>query len=71
MARNLGNMDRTLRVILGLVALGVVVAGVTAGAWSWILGVVGAVLVVTGAVRVCPLYAAFGIRTDRTPKAKT
>ncbi|MFQ6614279.1 MAG: DUF2892 domain-containing protein [Fidelibacterota bacterium] len=57
MKLNEGNTDRTLRVILGLVILGI-------GFWmkSW-WGAIGLVPLLTGAVGVCPIYSIFGIST--------
>ena len=55
---NIGNLDRTLRILLGLVLIALAVSG-TIGAW----GYVGVVLVLTGAVALCPLYKLLGIST--------
>ena len=57
---NVGPVDRTLRVALGLVLLALVFVGPQT-AWGWI----GVVPLVTGLVGVCPLYSAFGIDTRR------
>ncbi|SON53987.1 hypothetical protein HDIA_0446 [Hartmannibacter diazotrophicus] len=71
--QNVGSFDRTLRIVAGLVLLAVAllpplahmspIAGL--GAWKWLLAVVGAVLLLTGIVRVCPAYLPFGINTGR------
>ena len=65
MTANLGTLDRLIRLVLGIVlillpALGMTGANavVTYGAYF-----VGAVLVATAAIRFCPLYRLFGIRT--------
>jgi Protein of unknown function (DUF2892) len=39
------------------------ILGVTQGILAIILGVVGAVLIVTAAIGFCPLYALFGLNT--------
>ncbi len=66
MIKNIGSTDRLIRFILGpiLVVLAFVL-GITSVA-GIVLGVVGLVLVATAAVRTCPLYLPFGLRT--TPK---
>jgi hypothetical protein len=55
---NVGNVDRALRVLLGLVLIALAING-TIGPW----GYVGIVLLLTGVVALCPLYKLLGIRT--------
>jgi len=58
MITNIGAVDRIVRVALGIVLIGMAVSG-TVGSW----GYVGVVLVLTGAVRFCPLYRPLGVNT--------
>jgi len=58
MKLNEGTIDRALRVIAGLVLIGLAASG-TVGAWGWI----GVVPLVTGIVGFCPAYAIFGLST--------
>jgi len=55
---NVGNVDRTLRILLGLVLIGLAAAG-TIGAWGYL----GIVPLITGIAARCPLYTLLGIRT--------
>ena len=55
---NVGNIDRALRILLGLVLIGLAATG-RVGAWGYI----GVVPLLTGAIAWCPLYRMFGIRT--------
>jgi len=55
---NVGNLDRALRVLVGLALIGLAAAGVI-GAWGYI----GVVPLLTGLVAWCPLYRVLGIRT--------
>ncbi len=71
MTRNEGNMDRILRVTIGVALLLVVLIGTVASPWNWILGVVGAAMVVTGAIGFCGVYALFGVSTCRTSASKS
>ena len=65
MKLNESGMDRIIRVILGIVLVGLDLGGVISG-WVGIVGlVVGIVLVLTGAVGFCPLYAMFKLRTNK------
>jgi uncharacterized membrane protein len=61
MKRNVSNLDRWVRVGLGVVLAG---AGLATGGWlALVLYVVAAVLLVTAAVAFCPLYKLLGIDT--------
>lgn len=63
MPRNESSLDRTLRIVAGLVLIGLWPFGVVNGAFAVALVVVGAVLLITGAVGFCPLYRLLGIST--------
>jgi hypothetical protein len=72
MTRNESNADRIIRAVIGIALIALWILGVTQGVLAVILGVVGAVLVLTSLVGFCPLYALFGINTcpvKRTNKA--
>jgi hypothetical protein len=63
MKTNEHTIDRALRVIAGLVLIGLAATG-TVGVWGWI----GVLPLVTGAVGFCPAYAVFGMSTCATKK---
>tara|TARA_R110000787_G_scaffold41181_2_gene101931 strand:- start:434 stop:628 length:195 start_codon:yes stop_codon:yes gene_type:complete len=54
--RNIGTIDRALRIILGLVLIALVFVGPQTP-WGWI----GLVPLATGLLRTCPLYSLFGL----------
>jgi len=58
MARNEGKVDRTLRVVAGVVLISLVFVGPMTP-----LGWIGLVPLVTGLVGTCPVYALLGINT--------
>jgi len=58
MSFNVGGIDRALRIVVGLVLIGLAASGVV-GWW----GYVGVVPLVTGLVRFCPMYALLGRST--------
>jgi len=58
MTANVGTVDRTLRVIVGLVLLGLTLGG-QIGVWGWI----GVVPLITAAIGFCPLYTVLGMNT--------
>ncbi|MBK9136974.1 MAG: DUF2892 domain-containing protein [Betaproteobacteria bacterium] len=55
---NVGGLDRGGRIVVGLVLVGLTLAG-TIGPWGWI----GLVPLATGALGSCPLYSVFGMST--------
>jgi hypothetical protein len=58
MTRNEGQTDRLLRIVAGLVLLGLAFTGHYTP-WTWI----GVVPLLTGLIGWCPAYALFGINT--------
>ena len=58
MTANVGGIDRILRIVLGLVLIGLTFSG-TIGLWGWL----GVVPLATGALGWCPPYAIFGFNT--------
>jgi hypothetical protein len=58
MKTNEGGMDRALRVIGGLVLIGLAATG-TVGVWGW----VGVVPLATGLIGWCPVYTMLGFNT--------
>jgi hypothetical protein len=68
MNTNVGSIDRTVRVVLGLALLSVVV--IVHGPARW-LGLIGLVPLLTAALAFCPLYTVLGIRTCPTGRKGT
>jgi membrane protein implicated in regulation of membrane protease activity len=58
MKSNVGGIDRILRIVVGLVLIGLTFTG-TVGVWGWL----GVVPLATGALGWCPPYAIFGWST--------
>ncbi len=61
MNKNVGNIERAIRIIVGLVLIALVFVGPQTP-WGW----VGIVPLVTGLLGWCPPYAIFGISTCKT-----
>ena len=60
MQKNVGGIDKTARLAVGLVLCILALAG-TIGAWGWI----GLVPLLTGLAGFCPLYRLIGVNTCR------
>ncbi len=63
MSRNMGTLDRSARVILGLVLLAYAFFAGSGSLLTVGAAVVGIVMLVTSAVGFCPLYRLIGLRT--------
>jgi hypothetical protein len=61
---NVGNLDRVLRIVGGIVLIGLA-ATETIGLW----GYVGVVPLLTGVLRTCPAYSLLGISSCPMKKA--
>jgi len=65
MMKNVGSADKAIRVSLGIIIAILVLAGVIAGTAAVVLGIVAAVMLITGLTGVCPAYSIFKIRTNK------
>ncbi|QFS83517.1 hypothetical protein FIU97_11810 [Roseivivax sp. THAF40] len=67
MTTNVGTIDRIARALLGLVLLYLAFASglpaFEAGLLKWIAALAGLVMLVTSAMRSCPLYTMLGMST--------
>lgn len=62
MKKNMGSIDRTIRIIVGLV---IIALGINFQSW-W--GLIGLVPLLTAFIGWCPAYLPFGISTCKTDK---
>lgn len=62
---NEASWDRVVRVILGIILLYVGFGGVVAGTLGTVLGIVGALAVITGLIGFCPMYALLKYSTKK------
>ncbi len=64
MNKNMGAVDRIIRIILGIAAI-LLALFVISGVWDIILYVFAAIMIVTAAIGICPLYMPFKISTAK------
>ncbi len=64
MTKNIGGIERIIRIVAGLVLIALAATG-TVGVWGWL----GAVPLATGFIGWCPPYSLLGINTckNRNP----
>lgn len=65
MKLNESNIDRVIRAVAGVVLLYLGIGGVLGGTLAIVSGVVGAVLLLTGAIGFCPIYFALKLSTKK------
>jgi hypothetical protein len=65
MKKNESGLDRIIRVILGAALVVLSVFQVLSGTLGIVSLVVGAILLITGLIGFCPLYALLKIRTNK------
>jgi len=63
MKRNLGNIDRVLRVLIAIVITLLSFTHVITGTLAVVLSILGVVFLFTGFIGACPLYSLFSINT--------
>lgn len=61
-ARNVGTVDRVLRIIVGLGLLAYAFGYPAQTGWNWV-GFIGVVPLLTAAFSTCPLYGLIGVNT--------
>lgn len=68
MNKNVGGIDKTLRIVVGVVLIGYAVAGPALGydtgynAWGWI----GIIPLGTALINICPLYSILGLSSRKS-----
>jgi len=68
MSKNVGAVDRGIRLVIGIALLALGFFHVITGTMAIVAYVVGAVALVTGSVSYCPAWSVFGINTCQTAR---
>ena len=63
MKKNMGTIDRIIRIVLAIVVVILYMAGSISGTAAIILGILAIVFVLTSLIGFCPLYVPFKIST--------
>ncbi len=66
MKKNMGSIDRILRVVVAVVIGVLYFTNVISGTVAIVLAVLGVVFILTSLVSTCPLYMPFGLSTRRS-----
>ncbi len=65
MKKNMGGIDKLVRIIVALIFVLLYFKGIVTGVLGIVLLVLAAVFVITSLVSFCPLYLPFGIKTTK------
>jgi Protein of unknown function (DUF2892) len=65
MTKNMGTIDRIIRVILALTVAVLIYLKILTGIPAIILGIIAAVFILTSIIAFCPLYLPFKISTKK------
>lgn len=63
MKKNMGTLDRTIRIVLALVVVVLYFMGKISGVAAIILGIFALIFIVTGFIAYCPLYVPLKLST--------
>ncbi len=63
MKKNMGNVDRIIRVLVAAVFAYLYFSGTVTGTLGLVLVILGGVFVATSLISFCPLYTIFGLST--------
>ena len=70
MKKNMGSLDKALRVLIALTIAGLYASNIITGNFAILAGILAAIFSFTSAVSFCPLYAPFNIKTRKEEKQK-
>jgi len=65
MKKNIGTIDKVIRILLAIVAVSLYFTHVITGVWAIVLLIISGILVLTSLISFCPLYFPFGINTTK------
>ncbi|WP_456461637.1 YgaP family membrane protein [Lutibacter sp.] len=65
MKKNMGSVDKIIRVLIAVVIAVLYWQGIISGTLAIILLVLGIVFLLTSLINFCPLYTIFGINTSK------
>ena len=63
MKKNVGSIDKIIRIVIALVISALYITGTVTGILAYVLLALGGILVLTVAVNTCPIYIALGLST--------
>ena len=66
MKKNVGSIDKIIRIIIAIAAFYFAYTGKVESPWNYVLYVVGAIMVFTSILGTCPLFSIFKISSNKS-----
>jgi len=63
MKKNVGSIDKIIRLIIAIAAIYAAYTGMVASPWNYALYVVAVIMVATSLMGSCPIFSVFGINS--------
>lgn len=70
MKKNMGFIDRTIRLVLAVFVVGLYMGNIISGTTAVILLLLAVIFLITSIVSFCPLYLPFGFSTKKESDSK-
>ena len=71
MKKNMGTVDRSIRVALAIVVVILYATGVISGAVACVLGIIATAFIVTSSIGYCPAYTPFKFSTRKKEESES
>lgn len=65
MKKNMGIIDKVVRILIALVLIGLYFANVISGILAIVLLVLSGIFILTSLISICPLYLPFGLNSAK------
>ncbi|RUA07060.1 MAG: DUF2892 domain-containing protein [Flavobacteriia bacterium] len=69
MKKNVGSLDKIIRIIIALVAFYFAYDGQVESPWNWVLYAVGTIMLLTALLGTCPIFSILGMSTCKNKKS--
>jgi hypothetical protein len=70
MKKNMGNIDRIIRIVLALIVIVLYLSNIISGTLAIILLIISGIFILTSLISFCPLYILLGINTCKKKEEK-
>ncbi len=65
MKKNVGSLDKIIRIVIAVVAFYYAYSGGIASPWNFVLYAVGAIMILTALLGTCPIFSILGMSTNK------
>jgi len=65
MKKNVGSVDKIIRLIIAIVAIYVSYQGLVESPWNYVLYAIAGIMILTGLVGTCPIFSVLGIKSNK------